>query len=82
MITSTRPSCPQRTRHRWTSAGMGGCSENPGVWSLGGTAYATAERCAHCGTVRNTYIPGSQERAQGKRMRVTYLPAPSRALAR
>lgn len=46
--------------HEWTSEGEGGCSENPGVWSLGGTAMAYAEHCKHCGLRKLTHVCGSQ----------------------
>jgi hypothetical protein len=39
---------------------MGGCDANPGVWSLGGTTYMTAEACVHCGIVRKTVEYGYQ----------------------
>lgn len=38
--------------HEWTSAGEGGCDENPGVWATGGTSTLFREHCAHCGLVR------------------------------
>ena len=37
------PDCTAAT-HVWTREGMGGCDENPGVWSVGGTSYAYSER--------------------------------------
>ena len=46
--------------HEWTSEGEGGCDENPGVWSLGGTTIQTREHCEHCGVTRITISHGSQ----------------------
>lgn len=46
--------------HEWTREGEGGCDENPGVWSLGGTAMAYREHCAHCDLRRSVRDPGSQ----------------------
>lgn len=54
------PDCSPGESHDWTSAGMGGCDENPGVWSVGGTAYQFAERCTVCATVRKYLKHGSQ----------------------
>jgi len=46
--------------HQWTSEGEGGCDENPGVWSTGGTGIATAAHCRVCGLRQEWYYPGSQ----------------------
>lgn len=46
--------------HEWTSEGEGGCDENPGVWSIGGTSYLSREHCAHCGVIRETTSHGPQ----------------------
>ena len=53
------PAC-EADAHAWTSEGMGGCDENPGVWSLGGTALVFKDRCDHCGAVRTTLRRGTQ----------------------
>ena len=39
--------------HDWSSEGMGGCDENPGVFGHGGGAIII-ERCPHCGVTRTT----------------------------
>lgn len=46
--------------HDWTSDGEGGCSENPGVWGLGGTAMSFASHCRKCGLHRSEHGTGSQ----------------------
>lgn len=46
--------------HDWSSEGEGGCDENPGVWSRGGTTIATTEHCTLCGLVRTEVSRGSQ----------------------
>jgi hypothetical protein len=39
---------------------VGGIRENPGVWSLGGTAMSFATCCAKCGCYRQEHSPGCQ----------------------
>ena len=46
--------------HEWSSEGEGGCDENPGVWSLGGTTLEFRSHCIHCGIIRTEIDPGSQ----------------------
>ena len=46
--------------HDWTSEGEGGCDENPGVWSVGGTALVFQSHCRTCGLRRREKDPGSQ----------------------
>lgn len=48
--------------HDWVSTVEveGGCDDNPGVWSCGGTAMSFASHCRHCGLKRTEYCPGSQ----------------------
>lgn len=46
--------------HDWTSEGEGGCDDNPGVWSLGGTTYVYASHCTRCGLQRSETYYGSQ----------------------
>lgn len=57
--------------HDWTSEGEGGCDENPGVWSLGGTAMSFSSHCRHCGVRRVEYDPGCQ-RNHGEFREVRY----------
>lgn len=57
--------------HAWSSEGEGGCAENPGVWSTGGTSIVTAEHCTRCGLHRVTKHTGSQ-RNPGEHDTVTY----------
>jgi len=46
--------------HEWTSEGEGGCDENPGVWSLGGTTLFFRRHCRKCGLIRTETCYGSQ----------------------
>jgi hypothetical protein len=46
--------------HHWTSEGEGGCDQNPGVWSCGGTTMKFASHCRHCGLHRVEIHHGSQ----------------------
>ena len=46
--------------HEWTSEGEGGCAENPGVWSTGGTAMTFSSHCSECGLQRVVRTTGSQ----------------------
>lgn len=46
--------------HEWTSEGEGGCTENPGVWSVGGTAMEFHSHCRVCGLKRVEYNTGAQ----------------------
>lgn len=46
--------------HDWTSEGEGGLDENPGVWSLGGTAMCFISHCRNCGLKKTEVHYGSQ----------------------
>ena len=46
--------------HDWTGEGEGGCDENPGVWSTGGTSMLFVRHCTRCGLIRTERDPGSQ----------------------
>lgn len=46
--------------HDWTSEGEGGCEENPGVWSTGGTSHVFHSHCRRCGLRRVECTTGSQ----------------------
>lgn len=46
--------------HEWSSEGEGGCDENPGVWSTGGTSMTFRSHCIHCGIIRTEHHTGSQ----------------------
>lgn len=65
------PDCSHGKGHRWTSEDMGGCDENPGVWSTGGTTFLEKSQCARCGIVRTEVAYGSQ-RNPGECDSVTY----------
>ncbi len=47
--------------HDWTADGEGGCSENPGVWSTGGTSMSFATHCRRCGLHRQERTTGDQK---------------------
>lgn len=47
--------------HDWTSEGHGGCTENPGVWSTGGTSMLFISHCRECGLRRTERTTGSQK---------------------
>ena len=57
--------------HDWTSEGEGGCDENPGVWSTGGTSMLFVSHCRTCGLRRREKTCGSQ-RNPGESDRVEY----------
>jgi hypothetical protein len=57
--------------HDWTSEGEGGCNENPGVWSVGGTALMIRDHCRKCGLRRREHYTGSQQNP-GEHDTVTY----------
>lgn len=57
--------------HAWTGEGEGGCDENPGVWSLGGTAISISEHCTQCGLHRTSRLTGVQ-RNPGEHDEVAY----------
>jgi hypothetical protein len=44
--------------HDWTSAGEDGCSDNPGVFALGGTKIEYNTHCRRCGLHRRIINPG------------------------
>jgi hypothetical protein len=58
-------------RHEFTSDGEGGCKENPGVWSLGGTKFSFRSHCKHCGLIRHAISVGTQ-RNPGEHDTVTF----------
>ena len=58
--------------HDWTSEGEGGCDQNPGVWSTGGTSMSFASHCRTCGLHRTEYTCGSQ-RNPGEHDTVEYI---------
>lgn len=59
--------------HEWeaTYEQEGGCKENPGVWSTGGTTISMSDHCVHCGLLRKRIFRGSQ-RNPGERDTTTY----------
>jgi hypothetical protein len=46
--------------HDWTAEGEGGCDQNPGVWSTGGTSMTFSTHCRTCGLKRTEHSTGSQ----------------------
>jgi len=59
--------------HDWRNPEwLGGCSENPGVWSLGGTTIVSTAVCSRCGTYRTVTDSGNQRNPGGLEREVTY----------
>lgn len=65
------PDCPEAAEHDWTSEYEGGCRENPGVWSTGGTSMLFVSHCRHCGMERREVSRGMR-RNPGERDSITY----------
>lgn len=59
--------------HEWESTyeREGGCTQNPGVWSNGGTALTIKSHCTHCALEKEELLRGSQ-RNPGEGDRVTF----------
>lgn len=47
--------------HNWSSEGESGLDENPGVWSVGGTAMVIKDHCTICNLQRTWRLTGSQK---------------------
>lgn len=47
--------------HDWTAEGEGGCDQNPGVWSTGGTSFVSFTHCRKCGLRRIERTTGCQK---------------------
>jgi len=60
--------------HDWRPNPDDGCTENPGVWSLGGTTISSVDFCLHCGLRRKQITRGSQ-RNPGEADTTEYEPA-------
>jgi hypothetical protein len=54
------PDCVDGRDHEWTTDSEGGCDDNPGCQSYGGTAYSFSEHCCSCGLHREVITAGSQ----------------------
>lgn len=67
------PDCVDGLSHAWTREGCGGCAENPGVQSLGGTKFRFQSRCVYCG-VRRTETAMGVQRNPGQCDTVSYSP--------
>lgn len=67
--------------HDWTSQGEGGCDQNPGVWSRGGTTIAIHTHCRRCGLMRREVRYGSQ-RNPGQADTVSYEMADEEQIAK
>jgi hypothetical protein len=57
--------------HDWSGEDEGGCDENPGVWSIGGTAIQITEHCERCG-LRRTQVDMGAQRNPGEGDTVEY----------
>jgi hypothetical protein len=76
------PDCAEDCDHAWISPEwLGGCSENPGVWALGGTTISIREVCKICGIYRHQIRRGVQ-RNPGEIDTVEYGPADEASLTR
>lgn len=60
--------------HDWSTDGVGGCTENPGVWGMGGTTLKSVDRCTNCG-VRRTHLKLGSQRNPGERDSTSYCEA-------
>lgn len=68
--------------HDWSSEGEGGCRENPGVWSAGGTAMIYHSHCTICG-LRKIERTAGMQRNPGEHDTVAYVvPKGSAAIAK
>ncbi len=48
------PDCAEGQEHSWESPQwLGGCTENPGVWSIEGNRILSKEVCSICGIYKN-----------------------------
>ena len=74
-ILPPEPSCAGRRGHEWVATVKidGGCSDNPGVMSLGGTAMEFRTHCERCGLRRVEVTSGCQRNAGQARHTVRYL---------
>lgn len=59
-ILPEEPECLVATEHDWSSVHEGGCTENPGVWSTGGTSMLFRSHCLCCGMSRVRRSTGSR----------------------
>ena len=76
------PSCAEGEEHDWQSPEwLGGCRENPGVWSEGGTRMRFVAVCANCAMFRTTISTGTQRNPGDLAEYVTYEPANHNSLA-
>ena len=69
-IDAITPACSHADGHRWEADPDDGCTENPGVWAIGGAAIQIREYCLHCGTERVRVVGDVNE--YGNRNGVTY----------
>jgi hypothetical protein len=66
--------------HDWTNRHelVGGCEENPGVWSMGGTRMLSQHVCSRCG-IRKTETHAGEQRNPGELARVVEYSLPETA---
>lgn len=69
--------------HDWQSPLelVGGCTENPGVWSTGGTSFRYEYVCAKCGMYKTVNTTGQQKNPGDLDESVEYSPATEQSLA-
>jgi hypothetical protein len=69
--------------HDWQSPVevVGGCTQNPGVFSTGGTRFDFYEVCSQCGMYKHTWSQGSERNPGDLPGGVEYMPADELSLA-
>ena len=76
------PECTCEDGHDWVRPVevVGGCTENPGVWSTGGTSMVFLSVCTHCGCYKRETSYGTQ-RNPGQCDSIEYLDPDDSSLA-
>jgi hypothetical protein len=74
-ILPPEPRCDGRRRHDWVETVEidGGCRENPGVMSTGGTSFEFRSHCSRCGIQRVERTSGDQRNPDQPRHTVRYI---------
>ena len=76
-IPPVEPECDDSYEHDLRPSPTDGCSENPGVWSLGGTTICTVTYCLHCGRRRTETDRGNAHQPyEGPRVTVEWSDEP------
>lgn len=76
------PECEDGKDHDWQSPEwLGGCRENPGVWSTVGTSFRFEWVCARCGAYKIVLSAGAQRNPGQLEEETQYAPADERSRA-